>query len=136
MHPTSIIQKLIPSVMNVFIVLVVASPFLFLKVPVFNKKIVLISLFLIYNLAFVFFNHGRDFGMMIVGSYWKENYPIINLLIYSILYTASFSTLLFWIYFPFDLFLANMVLIQLPTVILTGTTLHGLLSGRMVSVIK
>lgn len=136
MYTTSIIQKILPSIINVLIVFVIASPFLFSKIPVLNKKIILVILFLVYNLIFVFFNHGRDFGMMIVGSYWKENYPVINLLVYSVLYTASFSTLLFWIYFPFDLFLVNMLLVQLPTVILTGTTFHGFLSGHMVSVIK
>lgn len=136
MRPTIIFQKILPSVINVAIVLLLSTPFLLL----FNKsiiiKLVIIAIFFLYNLIFLIFHHNRDLGMIIVGTDWKENYPVINQLIYIILYTLSFSTLLFWLYFPFDLFLANMILLQLPTIILTGTTFHGYLSGRMVTVVK
>jgi len=72
--------------------------------------------------------------MMIVKTYWKEDYPKINQIIYAVLYTASFATLFIWIWFPFDLFLFNMIFLQLPCVLLTGTTLHGYLSGGMTTV--
>ena len=74
--------------------------------------------------------------MMILNIHWKEKYPLKNQLIHSVLYTASFSTLLFWVWFPLDLFLINMLLLQLPTILLTGTTFHGYLSGNMVTVKK
>lgn len=51
--------------------------------------------------------------------------------IYSILYTASFATLFFYIFFPLDIFLVNMLCVQLPLIRMTGTTLHGFLSGNM-----
>ena len=65
---------------------------------------------------------------------WKEEYPLLNQFIHAVLYTLSFSTLLFWIYFPFDLFLVNILLIQLPSILLTGSTLHGYLAGKMTTI--
>lgn len=52
-------------------------------------------------------------------------------ILYTFLYSLSFSTIVIWIFYPFDLLLFNLLFIQLPTVLLTGTTLHGYLSGRM-----
>jgi len=72
--------------------------------------------------------------MIILNTYWKKDYSFFNYLIFVILYTLSFSTLLFYIYFPLDLFLMNMALLQLPTVILKKTTFHGLLSGNIIGV--
>jgi hypothetical protein len=72
--------------------------------------------------------------MIILGSKWKKKYPFLNQFIYIILYTLSFSTLLFYVFFPFDLFLANMFLFQLPMVLIKKTTLHGFLSGNMAGV--
>ena len=69
--------------------------------------------------------------MIILGIKWKEEYPLKQQIIYVLLYTLSFSTVVIWIYFPFDLLFFNLLFIQLPTVILTGSTLHGYLSGRM-----
>jgi hypothetical protein len=69
--------------------------------------------------------------MILFGVYWKEEYPIKQQIIYAFLYSLSFSTIVIWIFFPFDLLLFNLLLIQLPCVLKTGTTLHGHLSGRM-----
>jgi hypothetical protein len=69
--------------------------------------------------------------MIILGIKWKEEYSLKQQLIYVFLYSLSFSTIVIWIFFPFDLLLFNLLFIQLPTVLLTGTTLHGFLSGRM-----
>lgn len=135
METTSVLQKLIPSVINVLIVFLLASPFLSMKLPLAKKRLILIGLFLLYNLFFLIFFESRDIGMMIVGTYWKENYPIISQLIYAILYTGSFATLVYWIWYPFDLFIFNMLCLQLPCVLLTGTTLHGYLSGGMATII-
>ena len=135
METTSVLQKLIPSIINVSIVFLLASPFLFMKLPLAKKRLILIGLFLLYNLFFLIFFDSRDIGMMIVKTYWKDSYPIINQLIYAILYTGSFATLVCWIRYPFDLFIFNMLCLQLPCILLTGTTLHGHLSGNMVTII-
>ncbi len=72
--------------------------------------------------------------MTIVGTYWAKDYPLKNQLIWLSLYTLSFSTLLFWVFFPFDLFLINMLCLQLPMILIKKTTLHGFLSGQMVTI--
>jgi hypothetical protein len=72
--------------------------------------------------------------MMILGLHWRETYGVGRLSIYGFLYLLSLSTVLFWVFVPFDLLLANMVLVQLPCVILTRTTLHGFLSGGVTTV--
>jgi len=72
--------------------------------------------------------------MVILGFRWKEDYPFLNQFVFIVLYTLSFSTLLFYFYFPLDLFLINMFLLQLPMVIIKKTTLHGFLAGKMLGV--
>jgi len=134
MRETNIFEKILASIINIIIVFIIFLPFLFIVLDNTSKKLILISLFFVYSRIFSFLNKGRDLGMIAIGTYWKEEYPLWNQLIYSILYTASFATLFFWIYFPFDLFLFNMIILQLPCILLTGTTLHGYLSGKMITV--
>ena len=62
--------------------------------------------------------------------YWKKDYPIRQKLLHAVLYTLSFSTLLFWVFFPLDLFFVNMFF-QFLMVRFTQTTIHGYLSGKM-----
>jgi len=125
-------EKLLASVINVTFVVIIFIPLFFLTK--FDWKFLLISIFFIYNLFFLIFNKNRALGMIILKTYWKKNYPFINCFIFIILYTLSFSTLLFYIYFPLDLFWANMLFLQLPTIILKKTTFHGWLSGNMIGV--
>jgi hypothetical protein len=125
-------EKLLASVINVTFVTMIFIPLSFLIN--INWKLLLILIFFGYNLFFLFFNKNRCLGMIILNTYWKKDYSFFNYLIFVILYTLSFSTLLFYIYFPLDLFLMNMALLQLPTVILKKTTFHGLLSGNIIGV--
>ena len=134
MRETNFIEKFLASVLNVLIVGIFFFPVIFFDVDLISKKIVFISLFLLYNLLVLIFNKNRCFGMIILKTQWKEKYPFANQIIYILLYTLSFSTLLFWVYFPLDLFLLNMLVFQLPVVIVKKTTLHGYISGNMITV--
>jgi hypothetical protein len=136
MKITNVIQKLFPSIINVLVVGVFSLPLLFASISILDKKLIVVGIFFIYTLTFLVFNGNRDFGMMIGKTYWKEKYSLWRHLIYNIFYTASFATILFSIRFPFDLFIINMALLQLPTILLTGTTVHGFISGRLTTVIK
>lgn len=136
MHPTKPLEKLLNSAINAALVFIIFSPFLFSDLNSTFKKLIFISLFLLYKFIIVIFNNNRSVGMIITKTYWKEKYPLKNQIFHAILYTVSFSTLLFWVYFPFDLFLINMLLLQLPTIILKGTTFHGYLAGNMLTVKK
>jgi hypothetical protein len=133
MRETSAFEKLATSAINVFFVLVIFLPF-FLVDDILTKKLVLIVIFFGYNIVFLIFNQNRCLGMIIMKSRYAKKYSKSQHLIYSVLYSLSFSTLLFWIFFPFDLFLFNMLLLQLPTVIIKKTTLHGYLSGNITTV--
>lgn len=134
MRETNFIEKLLASVVNVLIVGIFFFPIIFFNIDLILKKIIFISLFLLYNLLVLVFNKNRCFGMIILKTQWKEKYPFANQVIYILLYTLSFSTLLFWVYFPLDLFILNMIVFQLPVVIVKKTTLHGYLSGNMITV--
>jgi len=134
MRKTNIHEKIYASIINVIIVFVIFLPFYFLISNLLFKKFIFISLFFIYSFIFAVYYNGRDFGMMIAKTHWKEKYPLKNHIIYSALYTLSFSTLFFWIIFPFDLFLLNMLIIQLPCILITKTTFHGYLSGKMTTI--
>jgi len=128
---TNALQKLSVSVINTFFVVLLSVPFYLLWGFTLYYKISLVAIFLIYNLVFIFTTKNRCLGMIILGIYWKEEYPLKNQIIYAFLYTLSFSTAVIWIFFPFDLLLLNLLLIQLPFVLKTGTTAHGYFSGKM-----
>ena len=128
---TNALQKLSVSVINTFFVVLLSVPFYLLWGFTLKYKIVLVAIFLIYNLIFIFTTKNRCLGMIILGIYWKEEYPLKNQIIYAFLYTLSFSTVVIWLFFPFDLLLVNLLLIQLPFVLKTGTTAHGYFSGKM-----
>ncbi len=137
-RPTNILEKLIPSVINLFVILFISTllTYIFNITEWSSRKIVFISVMFIYNFCIAVFNDNRCIGMMIMNTYWDKEYSLKNRVIYSILYTLSFSTLLFYIFFPFDLLLFNLLIIQLPFVLTKHTTAHGYLSGNMKSVKK
>ncbi|MBI2148143.1 hypothetical protein HYU23_00535 [Candidatus Woesearchaeota archaeon] len=136
MRNTTLFEKGLSSFINVVFVSIFFLPFLFIDIPFLIKKFIFIFLFLLYKLILIYFLENKSIGMILIGSYWKENYPLKNQFIHAVFYTISFSTLLFWIYFPFDLFLFNMLFIQIPMILYKGTTMHGYLAGKMVTVKK
>ena len=89
---------------------------------------------LLYELAFMLFHNDRDLGMVLINTGWAEKYPPWKQLLHNLLYTASFATLFFHVFFPFDLFLFNIFVLQLVSVKMFGATFHAFLSGQMESV--
>jgi len=134
MRRANALEKLGVSIINVAVVFPFTMPFFLLWGFGLYWKLVFIGSFFLYNLFFLIFGNNISLGSRILKSRWEKEYPFINKLTFIFLYTLSFSSLLFWIIFPFDIFLANMLLLQLPCVFLTGTTVHGLLSGKMTGV--
>ena len=128
---TNALQKLSVSIINTIFVVILSLPFYFLFDLTTTYRIILVLIFFLYNLSFIFLTKNRCLGMIVLGIEWKEQYPIKQQIIYIFLYSLSFSTIVIWIFFPFDLLFFNLLFIQLPTVLLTGTTLHGYFSGRM-----
>lgn len=128
---THALQKLSVSIINTIFVVLLSLPFYFLFGFSTTYKVILVLIFFLYNLSFIFLTKNRCLGMIILGIKWKEDYPIKQQILYTFLYSLSFSTIVIWILFPFDLLIFNLLFIQLPTVLLTGSTLHGYLSGRM-----
>jgi hypothetical protein len=133
MQTTKLRYKLLPSLINVGITFLIALPFYFIFTDKLWWKYIWILVFLVYNLVFeIIFN--RCPGMMLVGSHYNQNRNLGQKILYVILYSLSFSTLLFRLWFPFDLFLINLLLIQLPFILITKTTFHGYLSGKIKTV--
>ncbi len=132
---TSIWYKLYSSMINITLILFITSP-LFLIYGFDTKwKLLTIFTFLLYELILIFTKQKRDLGMIIMGSYWKEPFTNSQYILYNLLYTLSFASLFFYFIFPGDLLLINLLLVQLPFVVLTKYTLHGYLSG-MITVVK
>lgn len=132
---TSPTQKLATSAVNLAIILIVTLPIaLCLRLSFYQARIAFMIVAATYLVVALFDRSRRSLGMMILGIHWREKYSLSQISLYGVLYLLSFSTLLFWIYFPFDLFLANIILIQLPSVLITGTTVHGFCSGRVTTV--
>lgn len=122
-------QKLLASVINVLILFILAIPLWQGNLPINTERIVLVAGLFAYELIFLLIRDGRDPGMRVVGSYWRKRYSLRRKVVYVFFYTLSFSSILFWIRFPFDVSILNLLFIQLPSVMLSGTTLHGWLAG-------
>lgn len=129
-RPTNIYEKLVPSLINAVVVLVISLPFFLLWGHGLKWKMAVIAIFFVYNLGFAIFNKNRCLGMIIAKTSWQKEFNLIQKLVYTVLYTLSFSTIFFWIVFPFDLLLVNLLILQLPLVLLRQTTLHAFLSGK------
>ena len=95
-----------------------------------------ILIFFLLNIIGLIRKDRREIGMLIMRTYWAERYPLWQHVVFLVFYTASFATLFIWVWFPFDIFLINMFFLQLPFVLMTGTTFHGYMSGNMKTVIQ
>lgn len=134
MKRTTIWQKLAASIINIFVVGLFLIPLIFIQAPTVDKKFIAIGIFFLYVLVFLIANHNRDLGMIVVGTIWEKNYPWYQHFVYNIFYTLSFATIFFWIKYPFDLLAINLLVLQLPAIIFTGTTFHGFISGKMTTI--
>jgi len=133
--PSSMMDKLGASIIDVAIILVISVPFVGFFEDSTTWKFFAVGLCFTYNIVFLFANDNRCIGMLIAGTQWERQYSIWRFLIWVVLYTASFATLLWWVWFPFDLLLINLFVLQLPSVIFTKTTFDGLVTGRMTTIV-
>ncbi|MDG6774386.1 hypothetical protein QCB45_08575 [Thiomicrorhabdus sp. ZW0627] len=133
---TNALEKLFTSLINTAVVFLFLLPFLWFDLSIQELKWVFIGLFLLENLLSILISDYRLPGMILQNTHWKQAYSKPQQLLHALLYTASFSTLLFWVWIPGDLLILNLLLLQLPCILMTGTTLHGWLSGGMVDVKK
>jgi hypothetical protein len=129
---TTAFLKLAKSIINACFVLLVSLPFLLYFRFDWRYKITVIAIFFVYQLIAALSPRHHDLGDLITKTHWIKSYPTKNHVAFAFLYTASFSTVFIWLYFPFDVLLINLLFIQLPFVLKTGYTLHGYLSGKMV----
>jgi len=129
-----LMQIILPPIINGLIVLffgILFAPFQYLP-----AKIFIILLFFLYNLYFLIFHQGRDLGMFLLDIDWRDNYPFKNKIAYLVLYTASFASLFYYVIFPFDLFLINILILQLPTVLLKELTFQQRFAGNLQTYIR
>jgi len=132
---TTWLEKFGASVINVLTVLIIIVPFyLILEMTLFQVKFLFAYLFLVQEVGTLFSPGKRCFGMILMKTYWEKNYLLKNHIIFGVFYFISFLTLIFWVFFPFDLLLFNLLIFQLPTILITGKTLHGLLAGNMCTI--
>jgi len=129
MRSTSIWEKALASAVNTIITLIVSLPFFLIWGFGSKWKLSVLIIFFLVEFLFSIFGKNKDLGMRVVGSKWRGRHSIIQYFLYNIFYTMSFSTLFFSVWFPLDLFLINILLIQLPCILATGTTFHGYISG-------
>ena len=97
-------------------------------------RVVLVGTFLLYQLIIAATPSKRSIGMRLMSIQWAESYSMKSHVVFAFLYSLSLGTAAVWVFFPFDLLLVNLLLIQLPMVLLTGCTLHGYFSGQMYGV--
>jgi hypothetical protein len=127
MKITSTLYKVLPSAINVVATFILTLPFLLLFGMGTSWKVVWVLIFFLYNVLFEYW-YDRSPGMMIFETVYESRMTLSKRFLYLFLYTVSFASLVFHEWFPFDLFILNGVA-QFICVQLTGTTIHGLLSG-------
>ncbi len=126
---TKPLEKFGSSFINAIITLGLSVPFLIYLGPTMYWRISVIVIFALYETYMFVFLKDRCFGMKIMDTYWRSHYTFWQHVRFNIFYTMSFATIMFYIWFPLDLLLINLLFIQLPMSLITGTTLHGYLSG-------
>ncbi len=126
---TNPFEKVGASILNAVIAFGLSVPFLLILGPGLWWRISVIILFGLYESFIFIFYKDRCFGMKVMDTYWRKKYTFKQHIMFNIFYTLSFSTMLIYIWFPLDLLLINILLIQLPMTQLTGTTLHGYFSN-------
>ncbi len=131
---TTALEKLITSLINASVAFLFLMPFMWVDFSTLELKLLFIALFFAENLLAIFFLDYRLPGMQFQDTRWKKSYSKSLQFVHAILYTASFASMLFWIWIPGDLLVLNILLLQLPCILLTKTTLHGFLAGNMVDV--
>jgi hypothetical protein len=128
---TSAIEKVFVSIINSLLVFLLSLPFYLLWGIGSRYSITVVIIFFLCQLLYILSPTRQSVGMRALNIYWDKKYSTQNHLIFALLYTVSFSTLFFWVLFPFDVLLFNLLIVQLPMVLKTGYTLHGYLSGKM-----
>jgi hypothetical protein len=129
MKSSPLLLKILASVINVIISLLVWAVLRSIDNEFFDNKIWLVFLFYTYNVIFIFFEKdGREPGMKLAKTYYEKDYSIFQKILYCTLYTASFASLIYWIVFPLDIFILNMLCLQLPAFLMKRNTFHGLIS--------
>ena len=119
--PITTLKKATASAVNVSIVFIATSPiYYFLGINAW--RLCCLALFFGYNIVL----SRRCLGQRIARTYQNEPTSAA----YAALYTASTATLLFWLWVPLDLALANGIFLQLPCLMIWGNTPHGLLAQR------
>lgn len=134
MRVTTYWEELVASLADI-IVIGVITLLLHSKFASIPWQIIAIVTFFLYSLLFLMTPSKRDLGMFVVKSYWKEPYSLQAFVIYTVLYTLSFSTLFVQILFPFDILILNLIA-QAIVIRYTGTTIHGYLAGNITTVKK
>jgi len=127
-------RVILPPIINGLIVFffgVLFAPFQYLP-----AKIFIILLFFLYNLYFLIFRQGRDLGMFLLDIDWRDDYQLKNKIAHLVLYTASFASIFYYVFFPFDLLLINIFVLQLPTILLKKSTFQERLAGNMQTVLR
>ncbi len=136
MRNTTALEKLGASDINILFIFVLCLPFWMWGMQLNQLKMIGIFNFLSIHWVWFFLRKNRCLWMIFLGTYWKKRYSRKQHFLYAMLYSLSFSSLLFWILFPFDLLLFNILFFQIPFIIPTGTTFHGYLSWDMIIVKK
>lgn len=124
---TNYFEKLASSVINTLFACVLSLPIFMYFGFSLSWKISVFFIFFIYEIACYARKDKRDFGMIVMNSYWRDVPRFWQYALYTFLYSLSFLSLFVWVFFPFDIFLANIFFLQLPFVFFTGTTFHGFL---------
>jgi hypothetical protein len=117
---TGVGDKVGASMINVSLIVFASLPLYAVMPDVNTWRLSCVVIFVIYNLMF----RKRCLGMRLMGTYIHPPSSIP----YVAAYAAGFASIIYWVWLPFDLLLLNSAA-QLTSILRTGNTLHGWLTG-------
>jgi hypothetical protein len=82
MQFTTVPQKFFASALNAMTVLIITSPLLLLLGFTWEWKLTTIIIFFLYEIILLATKDKRDFGMVLVKSYWREPFTIFQYIIF------------------------------------------------------
>lgn len=119
-------EKLLPSLINVLITL--CATLALEKIINVEWRVLWVAVFFIYNMTCELCL-GKCLGMIICRTFYEKDRTRIQRVLYVSLYTLSFASLLFHIFFLLDLAILNFLFLQIPFILKTGNTAHGFAAG-------
>ncbi len=127
---TTRLEKIIASLVNIGVCFILSLPILIVYRSRVQWQIAFVVAAGIYQVIVATILRDRCLGLRAIKARWEqERYPTRRRIIFHTLYFLHDASVAVWIFFPFDIFLANILILQLPLLLIANSTFQNWTSG-------